>query len=70
MTTPLDLTHRFYVFAFCQYYPAGGLGDIAGTANTLAEAHSILLDAARHNDAVTIYDRMTGGVVEPEEPRT
>lgn len=45
------------VFAYSQYYPTGGLGDVVGSFDTLAAAHDCREENMGH-DYVTIWDRI------------
>ena len=51
------MNKRFMVFAYSQYYPTGGLGDVVGSFDTLAAAHECR-EETMGNDYVTIWDRL------------
>ena len=57
MRDDFDLRRRFWVFLITQYYPSGGLGDVAYTADTLQEVRD-WLTKGRHRDLgeIDIFD--------------
>lgn len=46
---------RFMVFSFPEYYPSGGLGDCAGSYDTIDEANTAIKEAQEHLSARTIF---------------
>lgn len=51
---------RYIVFAFHQYYPGGGLGDIQGSAETIEGALEIARKEFLECDYWEIMDRISG----------
>lgn len=47
---------RYLVFGFCQYYPAGGLGDVSESFDSPAEAIEWAKDLTY--DYVVVWDRI------------
>lgn len=54
----IDLTKRYYVFGYNQYYPSGGIEDIKVTFNNEKEA--IEYAKKSKDDYVHILDRISG----------
>ena len=48
---------KWIVFAFSQYYPSGGLGDIVGSFDELDDAYKCMRET--NNDYAEIVDRDT-----------
>jgi hypothetical protein len=67
----------FIVFCYCEYYPAGGLGDCEGVFRTLDEAKACLAEQAgtdggeivvlRDLEWVRVWDHFEGEVREEAE---
>lgn len=65
MMDPQKKHKRFLAFSFDHYYPGGGLGDIAGTFDTLEEAVEFLGNGYCA-DFRYVYDRESGQTVDVE----
>ena len=55
----MSKTHkRYLVFTYPDYYPAGGLSDLAGSFDTVEECKELIRDeGSSYNE---IYDRIEG----------
>jgi hypothetical protein len=51
---------KYIVFAYEQYYPSGGMGDIVGSFDTIEEAR----ERGSDNDYCDIVDRDTWEIIE------
>lgn len=58
----VDLKKRFYLFAYQQCYPIGGLEDISGCYDTLDEAKAAA-EAQVWHDYTYVFDRVSCEVV-------
>lgn len=60
-----DLTKRYFVFTFGEYYPSGGLNDIEATFDNLNEAKKSCTDGSIFisSDYCYIWDKQTGEIV-------
>lgn len=56
---------RYIVFAYNTYYPAGGINDIMGTADTLERASMLYWREQGNWDHLEIYDNETGDEAYP-----
>ncbi len=58
----IDLTKRFYLFSFSEFYPNGGLSDIQGAYDTFDEAITAYKEADIFisSDACYIFDKELG----------
>jgi hypothetical protein len=57
----IDLTKKYYVFGYNQYYPSGGLEDTRQTFDNLEEA--IVFAESNTDEDVVIFDREKGEFV-------
>ncbi len=48
---------KYIVFAYCDYYPCGGLGDMQGSFDTIKEARESVKGS--YYDNIDIIDRDT-----------
>jgi len=53
---------RFILFGFFQYYPRGGLGDVAKDFDTQEEAN-IYITKCSYYDTYELFDRETGKII-------
>jgi hypothetical protein len=62
---------RFMLFAYCDYYPSGGMSDANESYNSLAEAKEAIIKGSLNElDSCYVYDRIEGlTVFEPEHPK-
>ena len=51
---------RYLVFAFEGHYPNGGWDDLAGVADTIEDAKSVLAQALDNESNRAVYDAMPG----------
>ncbi len=59
-----DLTKRYLLFSFPDYYPGGGLSDVIGACDTIEEIHEYIKYYKNlSSDNVYIWDKESGKIV-------
>ena len=61
MAVENEIDKRFLCFAFCEYYPVGGMEDMSDSFDNLENAINHLKDDL--NDYRYIYDRIEGKTI-------
>ena len=61
----LEADKRFLCFAFCEFYPSGGLGDVAKDFDDLESAIRFVKNDM--NEYKYVYDRLEGKAVELDD---
>lgn len=56
---------RYLIFTFSDYYPSGGLSDVAASFDTIEEAKKAITDSSIHIslDSCYVWDRITGETI-------
>lgn len=57
---------KYLLFAYGQYYPAGGMGDLHGTYDTIKEAKEIIEEDSLYIEYWEIVEHKTMEIVESE----